>query len=176
MRRKCYIMLFMLCLVTVMTLLPSLVQADDDLEYTTEEIKQISAETFIEKMAAQEPGYQKFAAMRALTIKAKESDPVIRQKILNMVVAVMNDNTRTEFQRFQCCYVISGCGDEQWVKYLIDILMKDTSATMRSVAAEALAQFPNCASARDALVQAASQEKNQRVIDVLNKVLGRTEQ
>ena len=157
---------------TVFVLVPCMVQAQQsDLEYTPEQIQSTSAGVFLERMATPEPGYQQFAAMHALGTKAKKSDPESRWSILQMVVVAMNDQSRGVNQRFQCCYVISDCGDEQWVPCLIHILLNDSSETMRSVAAEALGDFKNSTAAKDGLRQAAQQEKSQKVLDVINRRL-----
>lgn len=173
MRRVCYIAVLTLCFTIALTSLPFLVQAQQsgDLEYTPEQIQSTSAELFLERMARPEPGYQTFAAMHALAKKAKDSDPMARGVILRMVVTAMNDRSRSEYQRFQCCYVISECGDERGVPYLINVLNTDPSVTMRSVAAEALAVFTNNAEAKEALVQAAGRETNEKVLEVINRRL-----
>jgi hypothetical protein len=166
------IALLTICLATGLTSLPCVVQAQvgqgEILEYTADQIKNTPAETFLVRMATPERGYQKFAAMHALGKKAKDSDPKARWTILNMVVTAMNDKSRSEFQRFQCCYVISDCGDEQWVPTLVHVLMTDPSVTMRSVAAEALGSFTNSA-AKSALLQAAQVEKDPKVMEVINR-------
>lgn len=143
-----------------------------DSRYTSEQIQSTSAETFLERMANPEPGYHRFAAMWALTAKAKGSDAVTRRSILSLVTAAMKDKSRTDYQRFQCCYVISGCGDEQGVPDLIEVLLNDKSETMRGVAAEALADFSNNKAARDALLQAARKETSPTVREVLTRRLG----
>jgi murein DD-endopeptidase MepM/ murein hydrolase activator NlpD len=144
----------------------------DGLMYTPEQIRSTSAETFLERMQNLEPGYWQFAALNALAQKAKEADAETRRPILSLVITAMKDKSRTEYQRFQCCYVISGCGDEQGVPDLIEVLLNDKSETMRSVAAEALAGFPKSAAAHDALLQAARQETSPKVREVLTRRLG----
>lgn len=143
-------------------------------EYTIEQIDNTSVDTFIDKLLEPDTGYQKFAAMHALAKKAKRSDADERRSILSTVVKVMNDKSRSELQRFQCCYVISGCGDEAWVPSLVDVLKHDSSATMRAVAAEALGVFVtnNNAAARGALENALRTETNQKVLQVINRRLG----
>jgi HEAT repeat protein len=173
--RACCIALLTICLITGLTSLPRVVQAQagqgETLEYTADQIKSTPAETFLARMATPEPGYQQFAAMHALGKKAKDSDPKARWTILNMVVTAMNDTTRGVNQRFQCCYVISDCGDEQWVPTLVHVLTSDPSETMRSVAAEALGSFLTSNAAKDALRQAAQVEKNPKVLEVINRLL-----
>lgn len=176
MHRFCHIAVLALCLTTALTSLTCMVQAQqtspgNDLEYTIEQIQSTTAQTFLERMAKPEPGYQQFAALHALGRKAKESDSETRRGILDLVVWAMNDKTRTEYQRFQCCYVISDSGDERGVPYLADVLRTDPSATMRSVAAEALGYFKNSTAALDALLKAAQLEKDPKVLDVINRRL-----
>ncbi|MEN6357576.1 MAG: HEAT repeat domain-containing protein [Armatimonadota bacterium] len=148
--------------------------AEGDAEYTSEQIKSTSVETFLERIEKPEPGYQKFSAMRALGRKAKESDSNARWSIISRAISVINDTSRTVNLRFQCCYVISISGDERGVPCLIDILNKDPLFNMRTVAAEALGTYKTSSEARNALVQASSKETNQSVLDVINRVLGKT--
>lgn len=174
--RASQVVFLSLCLIAAVFLVPGAVQAQqnvqaDDLEYTPEQIRANSAESFLGWIAKPQPGYQKFAAMHALGRKAKESDPKERWNILSLVAKVMYDQSRSEYQRFQCCYVISDCGDEQWVPTLKWVLDKDQSVTMRSVAAEALGYFTNCAAAKDALREASEREKDPKVREVLDRRL-----
>jgi murein DD-endopeptidase MepM/ murein hydrolase activator NlpD len=127
---------------------------------------------FLERMLTPEPGHGQFDALRALALKAKQSDPDARARIISLVVAAMLDKQRSVYQRYQCCYVLSGCGDERAVPHLIQVLLHDESETMRGVAAEALADFPNSTAAHDALLQAARQETNPTVREVLTRRLG----
>jgi HEAT repeat protein len=143
-----------------------------DLMYTPDQIRSTSAEVFLERMLKPEPRYGQFSAMNALAQKARESDPAARVRIISLVVAAMRDKSRPIYQRWQCCYVLSGCGDELAVPHLIQVLLKDESDTMRGVAAEALADFPKSAAAHDALLQAARQETNPTVREVLTRRLG----
>lgn len=172
MHRACLIAVISLCLATILISLPCVIQAQTDQEYTREQIRNTPAETFLALIDKPEQGYERFAAMRALGQKAKLSDADAKASIMSMVVAAMKDNSRTINQRFQCCYAISECGDEQWVPALVDVLNNDPTETMRSVAAEALGSFKTCTTAINALQQAAGTEKNQNVLDVINKNLG----
>ncbi len=128
MRRICYIGVLAVCLVTALIMLPRIVQAQQsdqtkDLEYTRDQIKDTPAEVFLDRLAKAEPGYDQWAAMHALGKKAKDSNADDRRTILTMVVKVMNDTKRSEYQRFQCCYVIGEAGDEKWVPELVDVLL-----------------------------------------------------
>ena len=176
MRHVRFIALCALCLPMALMSPPCKAQAQqtaqvDMIEYKSQEIIDTSAEIFLARMQTPEPGYHRFAAMHALAKKAKDSDIPTRWAILTKVVNAMNDKTRTENQRFQCCYVISSCGDDRWVQNLVYVLSNDPSETMRSVAAEALGDFPKCAAAQDALRQAAQREKSATVLEVINRRL-----
>ena len=120
-----------------------------------------------------EPGYWQFAALNALAQKAKGSDAKTRRSIIAMVIRTMKDQTRNLYQRWQCCYVISGSGATEGVPDLTDVLLHDRSETMRAVAAEALGKFGNNAAAHDALLRAAHTETSARVRKVLAKYLGK---
>ncbi len=169
---------FLVLCLTAVLFTPSLVvlAQDGDLEYTPEEIQSISAERFLMYMANPQPDYQKFAAMHALSAKIKAADTNTKINIINMLVTAMNDRSRGVYQRFQCCYAISGSGDERGIPYLINILYQDPINTMRSVAAEALADYKGNADAHNALVQAAGQERDAKVLEVLNRRLSEGDQ
>jgi HEAT repeat protein len=143
----------------------------NDKEYTSEQILTTSAQVFLDRMAQPEPGYHKFAALWALARKAKEANAETRWPMLNLVTKAMYDKSRSVYQRFQCCYVISDAGDQQWAPQLAHVLLHDPSATMRSVAAEALGKFKNSTEAKDALAQAAKQEKDPQVIEAIKRAL-----
>ncbi|HEX2922551.1 MAG TPA: HEAT repeat domain-containing protein, partial [Chloroflexota bacterium] len=143
-------------------------------EYTPEEIRGTSAETFLDRLQNGESGYHPFAALHALTQKAKESEASQRRSIITVVVKAMHDTQRPVNQRFQCCYVLSGCGDEQSVPELIKVLFNDASDTMRGVAAEALADFPKNTAAHEALLKAARQDNSPNVREVLTRRLGQS--
>jgi HEAT repeat protein len=164
-----------ICLITIFASLTCVVQAQQapgqDQEYTSQQIKSISAQVFLERMEKPEPGYHKFAALWALSRKAKEADTATRWPILELVNNAMYDKSRSVYQRFQCCYVISDCGDDRWAPQLVPVLLRDPSNTMRSVAAEALGKFKGCAAARDALTKASKQEKDPLVIEAINRSL-----
>ncbi len=142
-------------------------------EYTSGEIKNTSVETFLDRMDQPQPGYDKFAAMHALGKKARDADPNTRRDILITVTKAMDDTSRSINQRFQCCYVISDCGDTQWVPQLVYVLDNDPSSIMRSVAAEALGYFKDCPAATDALREARRRETNQRVLDTIDRILNK---
>jgi murein DD-endopeptidase MepM/ murein hydrolase activator NlpD len=143
------------------------------LTYAPEEIRRTPAEVFLARMLQPEPGYWQFAAMNALAEKAKQADPAERDRILTLATGVMQDRRRPLYQRWQCCYVLSGSGDERTLPYLIQVLLRDESETMRAVAAEAVGAFPNNLQARDALRQASRQESSLPVRQALARQLGK---
>ncbi|MGD0111851.1 MAG: hypothetical protein ABSD48_08285, partial [Armatimonadota bacterium] len=126
-----------------------------DATYTPEQIQQTSAEIFLDRLLHREQGYHTFAAMYALTEKAKEDRAKSKRDVLSLVTQAMLDTRRPILQRYQCCYVLSDSGDERAIPDLIRVLVHDDSETMRGVAAEALAKFPESARAHAALLQAA---------------------
>jgi len=140
-------------------------------EYSPLQVQSLSAEALLQRLATKEEGYNDFAAMHALSQKMTDDQAAGRRQVLSLVVATMKDTRRSIYQRWQCCYVISGSGDERGVPDLIPML-RDPSATMRGVAAEALAQFPKNAAAHDALLQAAREETDPTVREVLTRRLG----
>lgn len=143
-----------------------------DRKYTAEQIRSTSVETFLERMGSAEPGYQQFAALQALVKKVKESEAGEQREMVSMVIAAMKDKSRPMYQRWQCCYVLSGSGAEQGVPDLVDVLLHDESEIVRSVAAEALGEFADNAAAHDALLEAARQERSPRVRETLARHLG----
>lgn len=118
-------------------------------------------------------GAPKFTAIDAVANKIKQSDPASRAEMLTLVIAVMNDRSRSLSQRWPCCYVISGCGGEQGVPELVRVLHENEFELMRSVAAEALANLSGNSGAHEALLQAARKETNAQVRAVLAKRLGK---
>lgn len=172
--RTSYVAVFAICLTLMFISLTCSVCAkqpieSSDQEYSQEQIDNTSAQVFLARMAEPEPGYHQFAAMWALTKKAKDANASVRRQILTLVTSAMYDTSRTVYQRYQCCYVISGSEDESWVPSLVDVLLNDPSTTMRAVAAEALGKFKDCAAAHDGLVQASKQEKDAQVIEAINR-------
>lgn len=175
MRSNCCFAVCAICLIAVSVLLPhpALAEGTSGASYTAEQISSTSAEVFLDRMLNQEPGYWQFAALNALIQKAKDADAAGRQHIHSLVVTVMKDKTRAIYQRWQCCYVISGSRDEPGVPDLIDVLLRDESEVVRSVAAEALGKLSDIKAAHDALMQAARTEASARVREVLAKYLGK---
>ena len=145
--------------------------ADQGRMYTPDQVARISAGQLMQYMAQAQPGYWQFAALNALTEKTKRATGAERDALLKLVTQTMLDPRRGVSQRFQCCYVLSGCGDPRGVAPLKQVLAKDADSTMRSVAAEALGQIgtPEC---KEALLAAARTETDPRVRQALQKLLG----
>jgi len=141
------------------------------LEGIPAEIRQ-NVDGYLNRMVSPDPGSGRFDALNDLIQKVKEADPETRRFMLSMVLAAMMDTSRN-VNRFQCCKVIRASKYEEGVPYLIEVLQKDRSEIMRSVAVEALADFTGNAAAHDALVQAARTEKSPRVRETLAKHLGK---
>ncbi|MCJ7751675.1 MAG: peptidoglycan DD-metalloendopeptidase family protein, partial [Armatimonadetes bacterium] len=146
-----------------------------DRRYSADEIRNTPAEVFLERMVRPEPGYWRFAALKALAEKATESDAATKGQILSTAIAVMKDTSRPLDQRWQCCYVISDSLYESGVPDLIEVLLHDESEIVRSVAAEALGDLDKnakSASAHGGLLEAARHETSTRVREVLARRLG----
>jgi HEAT repeat protein len=106
----------------------------------------------------------------ALIEKATISDNQTKEKIILKASEIIEDPNQTSFRRWQCCYVISGIGDEQGIPSLIYTLTKDKDIIVRGCAACALGKFKN-KQAIDALKQAKTTEQNQEVLNWINKAL-----
>jgi len=145
------------CLLLALAVLPACARGQvGDLMYTPEQIRDTTAEVFVERLPQPEPGYQQFAALNALIEKAKRSEAAARRQIIAVVVAAMEDKQRPYQQRWQCCKVLGAVADEEAVPALIRVLQNDES--LPAFAAEALASFPKNAAAQEALRQAAATE------------------
>ncbi|NIM04737.1 MAG: peptidoglycan DD-metalloendopeptidase family protein, partial [Armatimonadetes bacterium] len=140
--------------------------------YSAAEIRNTSAEVFLERIAKPEPGHHQFDALSALTHKAKTSSPAERNRIISLVIRTTQDGNSPMHQRWQCSKILGYIGDEKAVPALIQALLHDESEIVRSVAAEALAKFPDNAAAHEALLQAARQETSERVREALTQHLG----
>jgi hypothetical protein len=139
----------LVCLSLALALLPACAQGQvEDPRYTPEQIRSISAESFVDKLAPWEPGYQ-FSALNALIDKAKGADGEERSHVITVIAAAMLDKTRPHHQRWQCCNALGEIGDEQAVPALIGALGDDS---LTSFAIESLQRFPNNAVAKAALL------------------------
>jgi murein DD-endopeptidase MepM/ murein hydrolase activator NlpD len=174
MPRKRYLLSGMLCLLFALAFLPTRAQDQpNESGYTPDQIRSISTEIFLKRMLYPEPNCDTFAAMNALIQKAKESTGPARDQILSQVIKAMQDKRNPAEQRWQCCYVLSGSGDKRVIPYLIPVLLRGESDTLRSVAADALAAFPRNAAAHKALLEAARQETSPEVRLTFSRLLGK---
>ncbi len=144
--------------------------ANNGRAYTLEEIQETDAETFFQRLARPAPGYHHFSAMRALTEKGKTGGAAAAHEIVDRAMEIMLDGGRPLHQRWQCCYVVSGIGDERGIPALARLLHEDDNEIVRSVAACALGRFPTDEAIR-ALEQAAERESSARVLGSVNKAL-----
>jgi HEAT repeat protein len=138
---------------------------------TRDEIHSTSADDWFDRIGEKEAalGYAPNTSLYALIQKAKESDAV-RDDIISKATQIVGDSTQDSYRRWQCCYVLSGIGDERSIPTLKQALNNDESTTVRGVAACALGAFDNSA-ARDALQEAAKNEKNPDVQAWIQKAL-----
>jgi len=137
---------------------------------TAEDIRKISVEEWIDLIGENETGagYARFTTINVLPQKAKESDE-IRDKIIRLVSAVIDDPSQNDVKRWQCCYVLSSIGDERGIPP-IKRALKDKNETVRGVAASALGVFDH-PDARAALEQAAKSERSSGVRESIQKAL-----
>jgi murein DD-endopeptidase MepM/ murein hydrolase activator NlpD len=138
--------------------------------YSEQQIRERNADSFFERLGDTEPGYHQFAALQALDEKYKRSDAAIREQIVRRAMEVLGERSRSPFQRWQCCYVLSGTGDERGIPVLARVLLEDSNELVRDVAACALGQY-TAEAARKALEQAAKQERNEQVKASIKKAL-----
>ena len=108
--------------------------------------------------------------MWALIEKAAISDDSIKEQIILKASTIIEDPNQTPFRRWQCCYVISGIGKAKGIPALIFALSEDKDPIVRGCAACALGKFKD-KQAIDALMQAKASEKNQEVLNWINKAL-----
>jgi hypothetical protein len=141
-----------------------------DKKYEQKQIQEKNAEFFFDRIGNPESGYHRFSGLWALIEKATISDNQTKEKIILKASEIIEDPNQTSFRRWQCCYVISGIGDEQGIPSLIYTLTKDKDIIVRGCAACALGKFKN-KQAIDALKQAKTTEQNQEVLNWINKAL-----
>jgi hypothetical protein len=139
-------------------------------KYDQKQVQEKNVDFFFERIGNPEPGYHGFSGLWAIAEKAKISNDKTRGKIISKAGEIIKDPNQTIFRRWQCCYVISGIGDVNGVPNLIYALTKDKDTTVRSCAACALGKFTDD-KAINALKQAKVTEKNQQVLDWINKAL-----
>jgi len=143
----------------------------EDRRYTDEEIQELDADTLFARLIEPKPEYHHWAAIWALSRKAKMGDADTENGIVDRAIEVLQDPDRPINQRWKCCYVLSGVGQEHALPALVKALREDTSEILRSCAACALGKFDS-QEARKALEEAATQEKNARVLRSINRMLG----
>ena len=112
--------------------------------------------------------YGPFAAMNATIAKARQSDS-IRDEIIRTATEIIDEPIHEEFKRWQCCYVLSGIGDERGIPALKRAL-QDKNEVVRGVAGCALGAFDD-SDARSALEEAARTEKSPAVQEWIRKSL-----
>lgn len=139
-------------------------------KYTTAEIRDTDIETFFDRIAKPEKGYHSFAALWALTEKARDGDAATKKQINSRAIEIVRDPAEHLSKRWQCCYVLSGIGDPQAIPALGQALSGDNPETLRSVAACALGAF-DAEEARRALKEARESEKSSRVLDSISGAL-----
>jgi len=144
-------------------------QPDEGKPYTAEEIAQTEPEVFFQAMARPEEGHHQFAGMWALIEQGRAGDPDRTQAIIDRAIEIMQDPALFIFQRWQCCYVLSGIGDDQAVPALAEAL-QDPVELLRGVAPTALGAF-DTPEAEAALRAAAQREPSAQVRDTIEKAL-----
>ena len=139
-------------------------------KYKQKQIQEKNAEFFFDRIGNPESGYHGFSGLWALGEKAKISDDKTKEKIILKAGEIIKDPNQTPFRRWQCCYIISGINDTNGIPNLIYALSQDRDTTVRSCAACALGKF-NSEQAIDALKKAKTVEKNQGVLNWIDKAL-----
>ena len=142
-------------------------------KYTAGEIRSTDFETFFERIAKPERGYHGFAALSALSEKARSGDATAKGQIVRRAIEIVQDPSKPIAKRWQCCYVLSGIGDQQAVPVLGRALTGEEPEVLKSVAACALGAF-DTDNARTALKQARKSEKSPRVLDSIDKAISGT--
>jgi hypothetical protein len=139
--------------------------------YSVEEVRTTPAAVLFERLTAPpEPGYDQFAALRALIAKAASGDPATAGPVIEGAKAVIRARGPDSRQRWLCCYVLSGSGDKRVVPVLAEALLGDPEETVRAVAACAIGVFAT-PEATAALKQAEQSEKSPVVLAEVNKAL-----
>jgi len=138
--------------------------------YTDEEARELDTETLFARLAEPKPEYHHWAAISALSRKAKAGNADTENGIVDRAIEILQDPTRPINQRWKCCYVLSGVGQEHALPALVKALQEDASEIVRSCAARALGKF-GAPEARKALEQAVTQEKSTGVLESINRAL-----
>jgi murein DD-endopeptidase MepM/ murein hydrolase activator NlpD len=156
------------CLIVASTVLIRQVSAS-----APDDAKREWAESLVEEVLSTRPQGAQTVASKALAAKAREGGAADRNAILGVAIAWMEDKSRPEPDRLQCCRLIGLIGDERGVPELTQVLLHDGSERMRVWAANALGELSNYPTARDALQQASGQEKSEMVRKALTRSLSR---
>jgi len=143
---------------------------DGNEKYDSGEVSQTDAELFFQRIDRPPAGYHQFSSLWALIEKGKAGDPGITKEIVSRAGDIILDQSENMFRRWQCCYVLSGIGDESGIPTLAEALREDPDQTVRGVAACALGEF-NTPAAREALEEAAKHEPSEEVRDWVRKAL-----
>ncbi len=139
--------------------------------HTTEEILSTDAEEFFEEIVNPKPGYEPFSGLRTLVKKAEMGDSATKDKIVTRAIEIIQDTSGSPFfQRWQCCYVLSGARDERAIPVLAQVLREGENKTIRGVAACALGEF-SMPAAKTALEKATEHEQNAEVLSEIKKAL-----
>jgi hypothetical protein len=145
-------------------------QADEN-SYTPEEIGRISVDVFFKRIEYPEPGYARFAALWALTEKAKSAGGDTRKEIVDKAITVVGDRSKSFQLRFQCCYLLSGTREERAIPALAKVLLEAKDKELRGVAACALGDFKTD-EAKRALRDAREKEKDPGILKDIGKAPG----
>jgi murein DD-endopeptidase MepM/ murein hydrolase activator NlpD len=138
--------------------------------YTAEEIRTTAAETFFERIVDVEEGWHRFSAMQALQEKARSGDAATRDAIVRRAIGLLGNRTEPLLKRWQCCYVLSGIGDDRAIPALRQALSQEEPDVLRGVAACALGAF-DAQDARQTLEKARQTERNAGVLSTIDKAL-----
>jgi serine/threonine protein kinase len=133
---------------------------------TAQEIRNVSVEEWFKRLGSESDAG--FIALNALARKAKQGAE-IREAIVRKAIVTIDDPLENEFRRWQCCYLLSGLGDNRGIPAIARAL-KDQSETVRAVAACALGEF-EASDVRAMLEEAARSEKSARVLEEIRKAL-----
>jgi HEAT repeats/Tetratricopeptide repeat len=139
-------------------------------KYAEEEVRQSDVDALFRGMVHGRIGYHYYSGLWALIAKADMGDAGVRRQIVTQAKARLADSSRWGYDRWLCCFVLSGIGDEASIPALAGVLLDDPDASVREGAAAALGEFNNEA-AEKALESAAGQEDNQRVLAVIERAL-----
>ena len=136
---------------------------------TPQDIRQTGVDEWFGRIGRDaEAGYLPFTALNALIARAREN-PANRDEVVRQATTIIDNKQQPMAKRWQCCYVLSGIGDERGIAVIARAL-NDESQTVRAVAACALGAYA-AAEARSALEAAAKTETAPRVQEEIKKAL-----